>query len=270
VINRELIGLLAQSLYLSAEPSNANDSHTRNPHATDSYLKCNAKSALTGLSSAESTDNMRTFFLFITKAYISLHDNALASAKFRRNGRSEEEAREGGSNRRQNLGIFDQNLAIFGMWKGSGPTFHLNRDKYTSYGNWTAPKPFVSFYALSPAVTPTVPRLPSSPEERSLLNERNWDPDQSAQAGNETGGPSEVHSALSDSTTYRFHFLVNVSKCLILSDLSALPRSFFKKTKALNLAAGREFEGVSFLNISSKEVDHTQGLTRTEVTAPKL
>jgi hypothetical protein len=213
---------------------------------------------------------MRTSFLFLTPAYISLHGNALAPAKFRRNDRFQEEALENRSNLSENFAIFDQNLAIFGMWKGGGPTAHHNRNEYSSYGNWASRKPFISFHALSPAVTTTAPRLPSSPEERSLLNERNWDRNQSSQAGNETGGPSVLRSTLSDSTTYKFHFLVNVSKCLILSHSPALARSFFKKTKVWNLAAGREFEGVSFLNISSKEVGHTQGLTRTEVTAPKL
>jgi hypothetical protein len=257
---------LTRSLYLQADRSSVYASSTNNLGVRDSYSKCNAKSARTGLSSAESTDNMRTFFLFLTPAYISLHGNALAPAKFRRNGRSEEGAQVVRSNLRQNRAIF----AIFGMWKAVGPTLHLNHNKDLSYGNRTAQKPFISFHALSPAGTTIDPGVPTSPEERSLRTRRNPDPDQSCQAGNETGGPPEVQSALSDSTTYKFHFLVNVSKCLILSRSPALARAFFQKTKAWNLAAGREFEGVSFLNISSKEVGHTKRLTRTGVTSPKL
>jgi hypothetical protein len=261
VSDRDDIDPLARSLYLPEERSGAHSSSTNHLDVTDSYSKCNDKSARCGLSSAQSTDSMRTSFRFLTPAYISLHGNALAPIKFRRNGRSEEGGREDRSNLRQNHPIFDQNLAIFGMWKGDGSTAHHNRNKYSSCGNWTSQKPFISFHALSQAGTPIDPGVPTSPEERSLLTRRNPDPDQSCQAGNETGGPSEVQSALSDSTTYKFHFLVNVSKWLILSHSPALARSFLKKTKAWNLAAGREFEGVSFLNISSKEVGHTQGLT---------
>jgi hypothetical protein len=150
VIDREYIDLLTLTLYFSGERSSARAPSTKPLVVTDSYSKCNAKSARTGPSSAESTDNKRTSFLFLTPAYISLHGNALAPAKFRRNHRSEEGGREGRSNLRENLKVFDQNLAIFGKWMGVGPTFNLNRDKYTSYGNWTAQKPFISFDFLSP------------------------------------------------------------------------------------------------------------------------
>jgi hypothetical protein len=234
-------------------------SKTQHPAMIDSYSKCNARPAQAGISHVESTDNMPTFFLFITKAYISLHENGPAPAKFRRNGRSQAAGRENSSNLRQDLAIFDQNLAVFGKWKGGRATFHLNRDKYTSYGNWTCEKPFISFQFLSPAGTPREPEVPSSPEERSPLNARNRDGDQSSQGGNETGGLSELQPTLSDPITYKFYFLVNVSKYLTLSHSCAPDPSFFQKKKAWNLGPRREFEGVSFLNISPRRLAIPKG-----------
>jgi hypothetical protein len=161
---------------------------------TNSYLKCNAELARPGISSTGSTDSIHTSFLFPSSAFISLHENAPAPAKFCKKGRSQGDAGWDWSNLRRNLAIFDQNLAVFGASGG-----------------------------------------------RSSLN------DHVPRAENETGVTSEVRSAPNKSTGYKFHFLVNVSECLILSHYYAPDRSFFQKTKPRNLGLRRKFDGVSFL-----------------------
>ena len=251
------------SLYCSGERSSARAPSPKRLVVTDLYSKCNAKSARTGLSSPESTDNMLTFFVFLTPAYISLHENAIAPDKFRRNGRSQGGTRGDRPNPGKNLAISDQNLAVFGKWKGA--TFHLNRDKYTCYGNWTCQKPFISFHALSPAGTPRAPEVPSSLEERSLLNARNRDGHQSSQAGNETGVPSAVQSAPNKSTGYKFHFLVNVSKCLTLSHSARILRArplFSSRNEGLESRTTTRIRGcLIFEYFFQGGRRHTQGLT---------
>jgi hypothetical protein len=114
---------------------------TRYPGSTSPYSKCSAQSARSGVSSAGSTDSMRTSFLFLTKPYISLHENVAGARKFRRNDRSQEAAAEDRSYRRQNLAIFDQNLAVFGIWKGRRPTFHINQSRFNNYVKATPHRP---------------------------------------------------------------------------------------------------------------------------------
>jgi hypothetical protein len=117
-----------------------NGEHGRSKMTT-SYSKCNADFARSGLSSANSTDSMRTSFRFLTKPYISLHENVAGPPKFCRNGRSQEAALEDSSYRHKNLASFDQNLAVFGRWKGAGPTFYINQRRFINYVNQVPHRP---------------------------------------------------------------------------------------------------------------------------------
>ena len=138
---------MSQSVYSCAEYRSASIGEIQHPHANESYSKCNVQFARPDLSFAASTDSMLTFFLFLSPDYISLHENAPAPPKFRRNGRIQEEAVEDRSNLLQNVAIFEQNLTLFGRSKGVGPTFHLNRPRDNSYWNWTSLTPFISFHS---------------------------------------------------------------------------------------------------------------------------
>jgi hypothetical protein len=190
------------------------------PAITDSYSKCNAELGQTTLTYAASTDSMRTFFLFLTLAFNSLHENAPASAKFYRNGRSPGGAREDGSNLRQNLTVFDQNLAVFGGWKGGSPNLHPNLSSY--------------------------------------------------RAGSETGVPPEISSDPSESMTCKFHFLVFVSGCLVLSHSCVFLRAqpfFSVKKRRLGVSDYRANPRVSHFDLlQGGRPDHR--LTEPEVTAP--
>jgi hypothetical protein len=121
---------------------------TAGRRVTTSYSKCNADFARSGLSSANSTDSMRTSFRFLTKPYISLHENVAGPPKFCRNGRSQEAALEDSSYRHKNLASFDQNLAVFGRWKGAGPTFYINQRRFINYVNQVPHRPSNSFQII--------------------------------------------------------------------------------------------------------------------------
>jgi hypothetical protein len=85
--------------------------------------KCNAEFGQSMLTPVVSIDSISTFFLFLSSAYISLHEKSSESAEFRENGRSPDGAGKNRPNPCQNLGDFHQNLAAFGKWKGVGQPF---------------------------------------------------------------------------------------------------------------------------------------------------
>jgi hypothetical protein len=207
VTSRLLIIPTAQCIYAQRDQVAPTMAQTKHPNTADSYSKCNAEFARSGLSSPGSTDSIRTSFLFLSPHYISLHKNVAGPRKFRRNGPSDETPAENRSYRPKNLAIFDQNLAVFGRWKGAVPTSRINHRRCNSYGNWTSLTPFISFH------------LPSE---------------------NETGVPPEMQSTPSSSIIYTLYFLVFVSPCLVLSHSCVLDRSFsLRKEDSLSQTATR-------------------------------
>jgi hypothetical protein len=97
--------------------------------------KCNAEFCQCRTTPAASMVSMFTFFLFLSSAYISLHEKSSGSAKYFKNGRSPGRAGKNRPNPCQNLGDFQQNLVIFGRCKGLVPTFR-QEGEFLKYGSF--------------------------------------------------------------------------------------------------------------------------------------
>ena len=81
-------------------------------------------------------------------------------------------------------------------------------------------------------------------------------------SGNETGVRPKVQSTLNRSATCTLIFSPDVSKYLISSHSPAPNPSFFQKKKSSEFPPRREFEDVSFLNVSAMEVSQHRSLAQ--------
>jgi len=192
------------------------------------HSKCNAETDKKHITPSASKDNVSTFLIFLSPAYISLHERPARAAKFVKNRRSPRQPGKDGPKLVQNLIVLDQNIAAFGWCKGGSQTFHPNRSKYNIYENRGPRRPFISFHSFHrDGATPWERRHPcllAAHIPRFGLHEA-----QMRQCITKNAiKPKQLNDI-------RTHFLGNVSNCLKMSHPSTLDPSLFKKTKAWKL-----------------------------------
>src|SRR5215472_13064988 len=89
------------------------------------HSKCNAETDKKHITPSASKDNVPTFLIFLSPAYISLHERPARAAKFVKNRRSPRQPGKDRPKLVKNLIVFDQNNAAFGRCKGGSQTFHF-------------------------------------------------------------------------------------------------------------------------------------------------
>src|SRR5499433_365434 len=89
------------------------------------HSKCNAEMDKKHITPSASKDNVSTFLIFLSPAYISLHERPARAAKFVKNRRSPRQPGKDGPKLVKNLIVFDQNIAAFGRCKGVAKPFTL-------------------------------------------------------------------------------------------------------------------------------------------------
>src|SRR5262252_2433544 len=191
------------------------------------HSKCNAETDKKHITPSASKDNVSTFLIFLSPAYISLHEHPARAAKFVKNRRSPRQPGKDRPKLVKNLIVFDQNNAAFGRCKGGSQTFHANRSRYNIYENRGPRRPFTSFHSFhrdGPA--PWEHRHPCLLRLIFLGFGRH-----EAQMRQRTIKNVVKPKQLND---IRTHFLGNVSKCLKMSHPSPLDPSFFQRTNAWN------------------------------------
>jgi len=117
------------------------------------HSKCNAEMDKKHITPSASEDNVSTFLIFLSPAYISLHERPGRAAKFVKNRRSPRQPGKDGLKLVKNLIVFDQNIAAFGRCKGGSQTFHLNRRRYNTCANCASSRRFISFHSFQPGGT---------------------------------------------------------------------------------------------------------------------
>src|SRR5262250_2232311 len=89
------------------------------------HSKCNAEMDKEHITPSASKDNVSTFLIFLSPAYISLHERPARTAKFVKNRRSPRQPGKDGPKLVQNLIVFDQNIALLAGARGVAKPFTL-------------------------------------------------------------------------------------------------------------------------------------------------